>query len=47
MKALQVFIVEDDIRNADIHQKLISKIEGFSVIGIAEIFKMQRICFRT
>ncbi|XBO87004.1 response regulator [Bacillus licheniformis] len=39
MKALQVFIVEDDIRNADIHQKLISKIEGFSVIGIAENFQ--------
>lgn len=39
MKALQVFIVEDDIRNADIHQKLISKIDGFSVIGIAENFQ--------
>ncbi|WP_077737039.1 response regulator [Bacillus sonorensis] len=39
MKALQVFIVEDDIKNADIHQKLISKIEGFSVVGIAENFQ--------
>ncbi|MEC1261527.1 response regulator [Bacillus swezeyi] len=39
MKELQVFIVEDDIKNADIHQKLISKIEGFSVIGIAEHFQ--------
>jgi two-component system, CitB family, response regulator len=35
MRSWEVFIVEDDIRIAEINRKFIEKIDGFSVCGIA------------
>ena len=32
---IEVLIVEDDIRIADIHRRFTEKIEGFKVIGTA------------
>lgn len=34
-KAVEVLIVEDDVRIAHIHRKFIERIEGFDIIGIA------------
>ena len=36
---IEVLIVEDDSRIAEIHQRLIERIEGFQVIGIATNFQ--------
>lgn len=35
MRSWEVFIVEDDIRIAEINRKFIEKVDGFSVCGIA------------
>ena len=32
---IEILIVEDDLRIADIHQRFIEKIEGFTVVGSA------------
>jgi two-component system CitB family response regulator len=35
MKTIEVLIVEDDLRIAEIHRRFVEKIEGFQVMGIA------------
>lgn len=32
---IQVFIIEDDVRNAHINRRFVEKLEGFEVVGIA------------
>lgn len=32
---IRVLVVEDDLRIADLHQRFVSKLEGFEVIGVA------------
>ena len=34
-KPIEILIIEDDLRIADIHKRFIEKIEGFTVVGSA------------
>ena len=34
-KPIEILIIEDDIRIADIHKRFIEKIEGFTIVGSA------------
>ncbi|MFO7764871.1 MAG: response regulator [Pelovirga sp.] len=34
-ESIRVLVVEDDLRIADLHQRFVSKLEGFEVIGVA------------